>query len=263
MFDDARGALMSPVKHEPGSTGGWRKFSMRSKFALVLACHFVCAFSAAQKPPGLSSGEVALLPLYCTEAMGMRPGSAEGAMGPNANHWFGLMGRSFIHMHHYCWALATLRRAKSPSTPVQHREGLITHAIGDLGYVISNSESTFVMLPEIYVTMGDAYAQLKRHDLAVVAYSEARQRKPDYWRPYSRWAEALLAVGDRKAALAILEEGMRAIAPAPNLRAQYQRLGGNPEKFMASVPKRASDPAASGASQAATLPVPAASSASN
>lgn len=212
----------------------------------------------AQKPENLSGGEVALLPTFCSDTMGLMAGSDVGAMGPSAPRWFGLMGKGFRTMHHYCWALINVNRSMMAGVTAQQREGLITHAINDYKYVIINTEPDFVMLPDVFLRIGEAQMLLKRVAPALEAYGEAVKRKPDYWRPYGRWAEAMVTVGDTKGALAILERGIRAVPPEQTLRAQYKRLGGNLDKLLLTVPPRdlvpapeaAAPPAAAAASVA-------------
>lgn len=199
--------------------------------ALLLGAVLVSP-AAAQKPKDLGIGEISLLPAYCIDTMGLRPGSLSGSMGPNAPHWFSVMGPSFQTMHHYCWALVGIRRAGAAGLPAVQRDALLRQAINDMVYVVNFAAPNFVLLPEILVKIGDTHVMLKRYQNAIAAYYSARERKPDYWVTYSRWASVLAAVGDRSAAMAKIEEGLRAVPGSPELRSQYKQMGGDPEKIV-------------------------------
>lgn len=208
----------------------------------------------AQKPANITAGEFALLPPYCIDTLEMRPNADSAPAGSGAGTWYALMGPSFRHMHHHCWALINERRAKAPGATGFYRDGLLERAIADNQYVIAHSTTNFIMLPEIYLKIGDSQQLLKRYALAFDAYSEAVKRKPDFWRPYSHWADALVASGNQKGALSLLEEGLRRASNQGPLREQYKRLGGNLDKFLKTLPPPTARPASAPASAAAPEP---------
>jgi tetratricopeptide (TPR) repeat protein len=205
----------------------------------------------AQKPDNISAGEYALLPPYCVDTLEMQSNSRLVAPGVGAGKWYALMGPSFRHMHHHCWALINERRAMAPGATGFYRIGLLERAIADNHYVIANSTPDFIMLPDVYLKIGDAQQLLKRYALAFDAYAEAVRRKPDYWRPYSHWALAMVEAGNAKGGLSILEEGLRSASNQPPLREQYKRLGGNLDKFLKSLPPPAARSAPAPAESAA------------
>ncbi len=235
-----------------------RFFSDRFRWLLMVAV-LACAATpaAAQKPENLTIGEIALLPAYCIDTMGLRPGASSDSLGPGAGQWLRSMGKAFQAMHHHCWALINERRAMRAGVAAPQREGLLNRAIADNVFVISNSPPDFIMLPDIYTKIGDANALLSRHAQALEAYGEAVRRKRDYWRPYSRWAELLASNRNVKGALSVLEEGMRQVATEPNLPAQYKRLGGDPERFLRSLPPRPALAASAPASEPDPVVAPA------
>lgn len=241
---------------------GWRTLSACRDRALPILLTLAIAIPAfAQKPENLTAGEIALLPAYCPDTMGFRPGVDEGWMvgklGPNAMRWVSVMGeKSFRTMHHFCWALVNERRASAAGLPGQERERLFKRVVADAGFVVQHSEPNFVMLPEVFSKIGDANVRLNNFGAAFEAYAAAIQRKPDYWLPYSRWAEALNAYKNREAALKKLEEGMRAASNQAPLRQQYKGMGGNLEKFLPTLPPKAValSPLPASAPEAAALP---------
>lgn len=179
----------------------------------------------------ITIGERALLPPFCEETMGFKHGADVSTFGPNSAYWIGLMGKSFRTMHHYCFGLVRERRAFAPGKKSVDRSYAIASAIDEFNYVINNSEPGFIMLPEIFVKKADLQVMLAQYAEAIDSFRSAVAAKPDFWRAYSRWAAALDQMKSRKAALAILEDGMRAAPSEPRLRAQYKQLGGDPDKF--------------------------------
>lgn len=219
---------------------------------VVAVCVLTTVGALAQRPADTNAGEIAMLPKYCPDTMGFAYGDASYNTSPRAGHWVGLMGKSFWAMHHYCWGLIKYRRATSGVLPAQARLGYLQSANNEWEYVIQHSAPDFIMLPEVYLRLGETHMQLKNYGLASAAFEESRKRKPDYPPPYLRWAEVLVMIGNKKGALAHLELGLRQAPTAPDLIAQYKRLGGNPEAFIKTLPAAAaSAPAASAMGNAA------------
>ncbi len=205
----------------------------------------------AQKPPNVTDGELALLPVYCPDTQGFNYGDAYTNTSPRAAGWVAKLGPSFWALHHHCWGLIKVRRAMAPGVSPAIRTGLIKAAIADYNYVINHSNSSFLVLPDIYLKMGEAYRLLGDLANAALAYGQSRRLKPDFWPAYAGWAEALHKSGARAAALTHLEEGLRQAPTAQPLQQQYQQYGGDLKTFMARLPA----PAASAPSTAASAPV--------
>ena len=192
-------------------------------FALALAA----GSARSQKPPDITSGEMALIPAYCPHTMGFEYGDQYTNTSPQAGRWVATMGRGFWAVHHYCWGLIKERRALLPGQRKEIREGLLKSVVGEYQYVIRNSPADFVLLPELFVKLGDTYRRLDDYANALAAFETARVKKPDYWPACTRWAELLADVGRKPEARTYLEGCMR-VMDSPQLRALYSRLGGNP-----------------------------------
>ena len=240
----------------------------------ALRCALIAAvalFSTTQSradnaPENMTPGEIARLPPYCPvrlEAdMNQRYRGLQN-MTPPVAHFVGLMGDAFWAMHHYCWAQIRVNRVMAGGLAPVIRQGTLLGAIADYEYVVHNSKPNFVMLPEVFLKIGDTHVLMKNYPKASEAFAKSRSLKPDFWPPYSHWANVLELTVSKKAALAHLEEGMRAAPAATALQAQYKRLGGDPVAFLKSLPPppAASQPAEAEAAPAAPA-APAASAAS-
>lgn len=202
----------------------------RSVFRRLLAGLALMSLAAAHagKPDNLNEGEMALIPAYCPDTMGFNYGDAYSNTSPKAKHWVGLMGHSFWHMHHYCWALLNLRRADAAGRTAQERRALRESAVGDIGYVVKNSPSNFVLMPEILTKLGGVQLLLSDIGGAYDSFLRARSLKPDYWPAYSDWAEVLIKSGQKPLAKVIVQTGLEHAPDSKVLQDQFRSLGGNP-----------------------------------
>ena len=228
---------------------------------LTLVCIMGLGNAFAQKPPNVSAGELALLPEYCVDTQGFDyKDQYSTQMSPRAPYWVGLMGVSFWHHHHYCWALIKTRRALAPGVRPEQRTGGLVDAYGDLDYVVRNATPDFVMLPEIFLKMGDTQIELGSVSLALELYAESARRKPDYWPAYVNAAVALEKLGMKKDALGRIAAGLSRAPNDPVLQKNYKRLGGDLAAFQRTLK---TPPPTLPASAAASAPASAASSTAN
>jgi tetratricopeptide (TPR) repeat protein len=223
-----------------------RFLSRLAFYSLTLLWSFWVAPPAmAQRPVNVTAGELALLPEYCPDTQGFKYGDAYANTSPRAAYWVGLMGLTFWHHHHYCWALVKKHRAMQAGLTDQQRKGLLGNAVSDLEYVVRHATPNFPLLPEVHYRMGEYELLLDNPAAAKEAFEAAIQIKPTYWPAYVMWAEALDRLKLRREALLYLERGLRHTPNEPAMREAYQRMGGNPEAFAASLQAARPAPAAS------------------
>jgi tetratricopeptide (TPR) repeat protein len=145
-----------------------------------------------------------------------------------------------------------MQRARKPGIRPELREGGFIDAVGDFDYVVRNATPDFILLPEVYLRLGEAYAELGNTAAALQAYEESARRKPDYWPAYVNAAQIYERVGLKKQALARIADGLKAAPQQPILQQHYKRLGGDLTAFMKTLPAptpvaaSASAPAAEG-----------------
>lgn len=200
--------------------------AMRVLLALVFCLASLSAW--AQKPTGITEGEMALLPPYCPDTQLFRYGDRTTNPSPNAPGWIARMGETFWAMHHYCWALIRMNRAKQFGASAPMRDGQIRAAVADYEYVLANEKPGFPLTPEVLTRLGEAHLALGATGPAMEALARARQIKPDYWPPYVAWADVLVGIGKRKEALSLVEQVIRLVPDDPVLQGHYKRLSGKP-----------------------------------
>lgn len=209
------------------TTSVWNFYSFVTVRRALLAFSLVFAsFSpASAKPTNVTEAEMRLLPRYCPDTQGFKYGYKAA---PGHRHWENLMGESFWHMHHYCWALVNLNRSMKAGIPADKRRSMWENILNDYMYVINNTPPDFVMLPEILTRAGEVELLLKRPNNANALFQRARELKPDYWPAYSHWAEFLIKHGKRNDALEIVTAGLEHAPKAKVLLEQNRILGGKP-----------------------------------
>jgi hypothetical protein len=211
------------------------------RWLVFLACVSLCEVTQAGRPPNISAGEMAALPEYCIDTQGFGYGDAFSRTSPRAAHWVGLMGPSFWHHHHYCWGLISMRRGLQPGASAAQRQSGLASAIPDFEYVIEHSAPDFVMLPEVYFRLGEVRLYLGDYVGAKQAFDSALARKADYWPAFQKWAEVLFNLRRKPEALLHLETGMRLSPGATALHDAYRSMGGNPERFLRTLPVAAAE----------------------
>ena len=170
---------------------------------------------------GQSLRNVFELPSFCDYVQ-------EGKAGFDQAKGYALMGPTFHHIHHYCWALGNMRRAQNPTISEQERRGYCVGAIKDMQYVIARAPPDFVLLPEIFLRMGQAAFGSGDVPGALEYFDRSRRAKADYWPAYIEIARTNLSFGRRQAAEAALKAGLAASPDEPNLKQALAQLSARP-----------------------------------
>lgn len=181
----------------------------------------------------ITKEELALLPPYCAHAQ-IISSNTQGSAKPEVKYWVGIMGYDFWGIHHYCYGQVKMLRAQRSGTSVQQRQFLLASARDEYDYVIKNSKSNFILLPEIYTRIGEVELRRSLPGEANKAFAKARALKPDYWPAYSRWADYLIAAGKAPEAKQLVKSGLEYSPNSRTLQEQYRLLGGKPSDI---VPK--------------------------
>lgn len=177
---------------------------------------------ADDEPAGYNTpAAYALLPPYCrSTGYTAVPGGRNPA---EVKRWGGLMGPSFAHMHHYCWALFAVNRAIVAPT-AQERQSLLGRSIGDFSYVIENAAKDFVLLPEIHTKRGESLLQIGNAGRAIADFMRAIELKADYWPPYVQLSDHFKKIGDLPQAREWAEKGLSLVPTSRTLQERIAEL---------------------------------------
>lgn len=165
--------------------------------------------------------EVAMLPRFCPHTQLFRERIPGGNDPEEIRRWHAAMGDIFLAMHHYCWGLMYLHRAKVLARDAQARSFNYGSAVGEFDYVIRQARRDFVLLPEILTRRGEALLGLGRTALALAEFERAIELKPDYWPPYAYISDHHKSKGDTTRAREILQAGL---AHSPQAKGLQRRL---------------------------------------
>lgn len=177
----------------------------RGILILALSVCSLLNISSAQAQMVMTDAEFNLLPAFCRHQSHV---SQRHANVPRSIYWENVLGDSFSHVHHYCWALVNLGRSyRTGMAKAQRRTALIS-AAGDVNYVIERSHPDMPLLAEFHTTRGQALLLAGEAKEAEASFATARQIDPTYWRAYLIWAVALKQNGKNKEAAELVTKGL-------------------------------------------------------
>jgi len=150
------------------------------------------------------------------------------------------LGHSYVHYHHYCWALLDRRRAAAPGgdkfnyhravanldyvirnvdpvfaflTDPYFEKGnleLLFAVVADVHYgKVSPRDPRFALLPDVFFEKGSILEELGQHEAAVIEYQNALRARADYTPAYAALVQMYLDRGDVDTARATLTEGLK------------------------------------------------------
>jgi tetratricopeptide (TPR) repeat protein len=152
-----------------------------------------------------STSDLAKLPAFCRGTMMIRKLSQDPIPW---DVYLKKYGESWMHLHHYCWALNAENHAVSISNTDRRRDKL-RYAIGDIDYVLSNNKDpNFYFLPEIYTSKARILFKLDDSDNAVIWLKKAIDLKPSYVPAYARLSDYYVDRGEIDEAIKILNQGI-------------------------------------------------------
>jgi len=179
--------------------------------------------------------EMSMLPEYCKYTMFFRdhiPGASDRA---TVARWSAVMGPTFNHMHHYCWALMSTNRALLIARTKQERNYALNASIPDFDYVIERAPADFSLLPEFLTKRGENLLRLERVGEGMTDIDRALSIRPNYWEAYVALSDYYRDKGDMAKGREWAEKGL---AVSPNTRPLQRRVA----QFDAAQGKHKSDP---------------------
>jgi tetratricopeptide (TPR) repeat protein len=156
--------------------------------------------------------EMTLLPEYCKYTMFFRDKVPGGGDPGQVQRWASVMGPTFNHMHHYCWALMATNRAQFIARNKQERGWALSASIPDFDYVIERAPADFSLLPEFLTKRGENLLRLERTGEGMADIERALSIKPKYWEAYVALSDYYRDRGDVAKAREWAEKGL-AVSP--------------------------------------------------
>jgi tetratricopeptide (TPR) repeat protein len=166
----------------------------------------------------VSAVEWARLPEYCPHTQTYHQG------GPAYDNWIARLGFTFSALHHYCWAIIKANRAMALGVEPHVRRALLNSAIEECFYVLRHAAPDFVLLPEIYLRLGQFAAGLEDHARALEFFEKSIGTKVDYWPPYVEIANVNLSIRRRQHAIDALHRGLRVMPGQQQLTTALTRI---------------------------------------
>lgn len=187
---------------------------------LVLACSTLFSATALgmASDPKMTRNEWQLLPGFCMYVHGS-PGH-----GSETQKRLFASDRSWIHMHHYCWAVVQTIRSYRHSIPRSLSNEYIRTAIGNLNYTIARSHPGFPPRRDMFVRKATLQARLGN---LVAAAETARQliaENPEIPEGYIILAEMQFKAGKSDQARETLRLGDEKVTDKARFEALKQTL---------------------------------------
>ena len=170
---------------------------------------------------GFDPREVAMLPGYCKYTQYFRQKVPGGDDANAVADWRGVLGPTFEHIHHYCFALMKTNRAILLARGRDVRQRYLSSSIEELDYVIGRAPQDFVLMPEILTKKGENLIRLDKGPVGLYELMRATELKPDYWPAYAQMSDYYAEIGERAKAREMLEAGL---LHAPDAAALKRRL---------------------------------------
>src|SRR5574340_14207 len=182
---------------------------------LALLLPLTAATAAGFAP---TQSELAVLPPYCAARL--------NEPSPAFKSWQDSMGGGFLHIHHYCFALNFVNRARGMAS-ARDRQGQLGSALLNFNYVLRNTQPDFYLRPEILMNRGIALSMMNRTGEAIgdlMKSIETDQKQP---RDYMTLADVYsYKLKNRAKALETITEGLRPNPDSKSLQRRYTELGG-------------------------------------
>ena len=176
------------------------------------------------------SREMAMLPAYCKHSEYFRQKVPGGSDPDEVAKWRSIMGMSFVHIHHYCFAIMKTNRAMLLARTPYYRNFYLRDSLGEFDYVIERLPAEFVLLPEILAKKGENLIRLGRGPLAVLDLERAIELNASYWPPYAQLSDYYKSMGEIDKAKQTLESGLEGSPDATALKRRLTELPSQPHK---------------------------------
>lgn len=165
-----------------------------------------------------TEADFARLPPYCKVRL------QEHEVGAaQVNYWKSILGpNNYIHIHHYCSGLHETNIAILLPLSSPERRPHFDQVIKSYQYIINHCEPTFVLLPEVFKNMGEAYIEYGNPAKAMEAFQKAIELKPDYTPAYASMAQFYMDQSQNDQAENILRKGLEVVPGSKLLKRRLE-----------------------------------------
>lgn len=168
-----------------------------------------------------TSEDYALLPPYCKARF-------SGDNSPLYIKWKKRLGHDFIHTHHYCAGLHSLRLAKkiystSPEM-VQNKRHLLSRATSEIAYMEKHASPPYILFPHIYTSKAETYLVMDQPQKALEYFNKAMNANKKFTKPYALLSDYYVKTNQKKLAREILNEGLKFSSKSKALTKRVKKL---------------------------------------
>jgi hypothetical protein len=179
--------------------------------AVLAGCLAGAAFGVSENE--MTEEEKKALPAWCAVSMAFdRQPRAPGHFDDMVQRY----GEGWKHVHHYCWALASVMRYHSADPDLRNKSHWAKSAIGDIDYVLRNAQPDFLLNREMMLRKVRLQISERWLTDAEKTARELVQRWPEFADSHGALAEVQLAASSAaearrtlSAAAAVVKDGSR------------------------------------------------------
>lgn len=130
-------------------------------------------------------------------------------------------GQSWIHLHHYCYALTYLHRYQMG---IGNPSALLKAAENEIRYMIKHSHPKFKLMPEYLYRMGTTQQLMGKDDKALEYFYQSIKSNNKYVPAYMKIIQYYQSVGDIKKAVQIAKTGLKYSPDSSRLKKKLAEL---------------------------------------
>ena len=176
-------------------------------FVLLVASVLPALANAVATNPGVRPNEWRLLPRHCMYVEGA-PGRTSD---PATTRRMLDSDPTWVHMHHYCWAIVQEFRTFRSNMPRREAELTLDAAVMSLDYVIERSRPGFQFRPDMFVRKARLLARRGKFIEAADAARQLIAESPALPEGYIALADVQIKAGRPDQARETLERGEAAV----------------------------------------------------
>ncbi len=163
-----------------------------------------------------TDADFARLPTYCKARHKKSPPAQKKV-------WKQKLGKGFLHVHHYCYALHFLNHSNKVGKKKANRDALKS-AIKEIGYVQRHTSKQFALQPEMAYKKGSIYERLGDHSAAMQEYLKGIAINPRIPALYAALSDLYKKTGDDEEAMNVLKRGLKHKPKSKKLNKRLKKL---------------------------------------